>query len=158
MRGLIGFVLFLGLVFGWFGRVQRQVAEQEALVAELARDGIVVNGREPTQLCLALSLPLAPPSSRNWLSWLSLDWISRPIGFNAGTHLRDEDVPRAVKRLQRLGDVHEAQFHGGSLNGLRLFHIGKMRYRDLGPEQDTCTSNAYPVRAATPGSLRHTQP
>ena len=29
--------------------------------------------------------------------------------FNAGRHLRDEEVPRVVERLLRLGDVYEVQ-------------------------------------------------
>src|SRR5262245_10695511 len=56
VRSLIGVVLFLGLVFGWLARMQRQVAEQDALVAELARDRVVVNSQVPNWLCLALNL------------------------------------------------------------------------------------------------------
>jgi hypothetical protein len=36
--------------------------------------------------------------------------------------LADQDVFRIVERLRRLGDVHEVEFHEGSLNGLRLFY------------------------------------
>src|SRR5262249_45788388 len=55
MRDLIGAVLLLGLVFGWLARMHRQAVEREALVAELARDRVIVNSREPTLLCLVLS-------------------------------------------------------------------------------------------------------
>jgi hypothetical protein len=162
MRSLIGIVLFLGLAFGWLARMQRQVAEQDALVAELARDRVIVNSQVPNWLCLALNLPLDPGRSskwsRKWLSWLSPNWFSRPDGFNAGTHLRDEEVPRVVERLQRLGDVYEVQYHGGSLDGLRLFCIGKIDDRFLGPERDTCTFKAYPVSGATSGSLSSEHP
>jgi hypothetical protein len=162
MRRLIGIVLLLGLAFGWLARVQRQVAEQDALVAELARDRVVVNSQVPNWLCLALNLPLDPGRSskwsRKWLSWLSPNWFSRPDGFNAGTHLRDEEVPRVVERLQRLGDVYEVQYHGGSLDGLRLLRIGRFDYRELGPEQDTCTFKAYPASGVTSGSLPSEHP
>jgi hypothetical protein len=53
MRSLIGFVLFLGLSFGWLGWVQRPVLEQEILVAELARDRAV----EDTRPAFPSSLP-----------------------------------------------------------------------------------------------------
>jgi hypothetical protein len=158
MRSLIGIVLLLGLAFGWLARVQRQIAEQDALVAELARDRVIVNSQVPNWLCLALNSPLDPGRSsewsRKWLSWLSPNWFSRPDGFNAGRHLRDEEVPRVVQRLQRLGDVYEVQYHGGSLDGLRLFWIGRFDHRELGPERDTCTFKAYPVLGATSGSSR----
>jgi hypothetical protein len=157
MRSLIGIVLFLGLAFGWLARMQRQVAEQDALVAELARDRVVVNSQVPTWLCLAFNLPFDPGRSSKWLSWLSPSWFSRPDGFNAGTLLRDEEVPRVVERLQRLGDVYEVQYHGGSLDGLRLFCIGKIHY-PWGPERDTCTFKAYPVSGATSGSFRSEHP
>ena len=55
MRGLIGVVLLLGLIFGWLARMQREAVQREAVVAELARDRIVVNSREPTLLCLVLT-------------------------------------------------------------------------------------------------------
>ena len=162
MRSLIGIVLLLGLAFGWLARVQWQVAEQDALIAELARDRVIVNSQVPNWLCLALNLPLDPGRSskwsRKWLSWLSPNWFSRPDGFNAGRHLRDEEVPRVVERLQRLGDVYEVQYHGGSLDGLRLFCIGKIDYRELGPERDTCTFKAYPVSGGTSGPLRREHP
>ncbi len=157
MRSLLGIVLFLGLVFGWLARVQRQVVEQEAVVAELARDRVVVNSREPTPLCLVLtklrgSRNILPETPAKFEKWLSPGWFSRPLGFNAGK-LRDEDVPRVVERLQRLGDVREVEFHGGSLYGLRLFYIGKVPFGRLGPERDTCTFKAYPLSRAAHGSL-----
>jgi hypothetical protein len=162
MRSLIGLVLFFGLDFGWLVRVQRQVAEQDALIAALARDRVIVNSQVPNWLCLAFNLPLDPARSskwsRKWLSWLSPNWFSRPDGFNAGRHLQDEEVPRVVRLLQRLGDVYEVQYHGGSLDGLRLFCIGRLDYRELGPQRDTCTFKAYPVSGVSPGSLRSEQP
>jgi hypothetical protein len=76
----------------------------------------------------------------------------------AGRHLRDEDVPRVVERLQRLGDVLEVQYHGGSLDGLRLFCIGRFNDRELGPERDACTFKAYPASGARSGSSRSEHP
>ena len=55
MRGLIGVVLLLGLMFGWLTRIQREAVAREAVVAELARDGVGVNSREPTLLCLVIT-------------------------------------------------------------------------------------------------------
>jgi hypothetical protein len=162
MRSLIGVVLVLGLAFGWLARMRRQVAEQDALVAELARDRVIVNSQVPNWLCLALNLPTDPARSskwsRKWLGWLSPSWFSRPDGFNAGTHLRDEDVSRVVEGLKRLGDVTEIQYHGGSLDGLRLFCIGRFDPRELGPERDTCTFKVYPVSGATTVPLRSERP
>jgi hypothetical protein len=149
MRRLLGAVLLLGLVFGWLAGMQRQAVEREALVAELARDRVIVNSREPALLGLFLSKLLRertilPDTPARFSKWLSPGWFSRPVGFNAGRRLRNEDVPRLVERLRRLGDVHEVQFRGGSLNGLRLFYINKVPYSQLGPERDTCTFKAYP--------------
>jgi hypothetical protein len=162
MRSLVGIVLLIGLAFGWLARVQRQVAEQDALIAELARDRVIVNSQVPNWLCLALNLPLDPARSskwsRKWLSWLSPNWFSRPDGFNVGRHLRDEDVPRIVEWLQWLGDVYEVQYHGGSLDGLRLFCIGRIDFRELGPQRDTCTFKAYPIPGVASGSLRSENP
>jgi hypothetical protein len=158
MRSLLGIILFFGLVFGWLANAQRQVMEQDALVADLARSRVVVNSRVPNRLCLALDLHCDPGMSSKWLSWLSPGWLSRPDGFNAGTHLRDNEVTRVVERLQRLGDVYEVQFHGGSLDGLRLFNIGRIDYLSLGPKRDTCTFKAYPVSSATSSSLRSEHP
>src|SRR5262245_1260854 len=96
MRGLIGVVLLLGLVFGWLARMQREAVEREAIVAELARDRIRVNAREPTLLCLVLtklcgSRTIGPDSWATFGKWLGPGWFTRPVGFNAG-RLRDEDV------------------------------------------------------------------
>jgi hypothetical protein len=153
MRSLLGIVLFLGLVFGWLARLQRQALEREAVVAEMAHDRIIVNSREPTLLCLVLtklrgSRNILPETPAKFEKWLSPGWFSRPVGFNAGRRLRDEDVPHVVERMQRLGDVHEVQFRGGSLNGLRLFYIDKVPYGRLGPERETCTFKAYPALQA----------
>lgn len=139
----------LGLVFGWLARMQRQAVEREVLVAELARDHVVVNSRKPSLPCLVLSKLLGertilPDTPARFSGWLSPGWFSRPVGFNAGRRFRDEDVPRLVERLQRLGEVHEVQFRGGSLNGLRLFYIDKVPFSQLGPERGTCTFKAYP--------------
>jgi hypothetical protein len=157
MRGLIGVVLLFGLSFGWLARMQREAVEREAVVAELAHAHIVVNSREPTLLCLVLtklrgSRNILPETPAKFGKWLNAGWFSRPIGFNAG-RLRDEDVPRIVERLQRLGDVQEVEFHGRSLNGLRLFYIGKVPYGRLGPERDTCTFKAYPGSGAAAVAL-----
>jgi hypothetical protein len=157
MRGLIGIVLILGLFFGWLARMQREAVEREALVAELARDGVRVNAREPTLLCLVVtklrgSRNVLPETPAKFEKWLSPGWFSRPVGFNAG-RLRAEEVPRVVERLQRLGDVHEVEFHGGSLNGLRLFSIGKALSGWLGAERDTCTFREYPISKAASGSV-----
>jgi len=146
MRGLIAFVLVLGLLFGWVARMERQVRAREALVAELARERIYVGDHEPTYLCLIMMKVLDTHSrdvERRCGKWIGPGWLYVPNGFNAG-HLKDEKVPHVVERLQRLGDVHEVQYQGGSLDGLRLFYIGKIRYRDLGPERDTCTFKTYP--------------
>jgi hypothetical protein len=157
MRGLIGAVLLLGLFFGWLARMQRQAVEREAVVAELARDRVIVNRREPTLLCLVLSKLLRertilPDTPARFSRWVNPGWFSRPVGFNAGRRLRDEEVPRVVERLQRLGDVHEVQFRGSSLNGLRLFYIDKVPYYQLGPERDTCTFKTYTTSGVTSGS------
>jgi len=150
MRGLIGAILALGLFFGWLAHLRRQAVEREALVAELARERVILNSREPTQLCLVLSKlrgsqNILPETPEVFQRWLSPGWFSRPVGFNAGRRLKDDDVPRVVERLQRLGDVHEVQFPGSSLDGLRLFYIGKVRYASLGPERDTGTVKTYPA-------------
>jgi hypothetical protein len=160
MRGLIGAVLLLGLLFGWIARMQRQARERESLVAELAHDGIHVNSTDPTLLCLILMKVLATNSrdvEARCGKWIGPGWFYCLKGFNAG-HLKDERVPRVVERLHRLGDVHEVQFRGGSLDGLRLFYIGKIPYYQLGPERDTCMFKAYPASGATPGSLPSEHP
>lgn len=162
MRGLIGVVLLLGLVFGWLARMQQQALEREAVVSELARVRVGVNTREPTLLCLVLT---KLRGSTNNLSetpaafekWLSPGWFSYPVGFNA-SRLRNEGVSRVVERLRRLGDVHEVQFRGRSLNGLRLFYIGKVPYDQLGPEGGTCTVKVYPASGTTSGSLPSEHP
>jgi hypothetical protein len=111
-----------------------------------------------TWLCLALNLPVDPGRSRKWLKWFSPGWLSRPIGFNGGARLRDDDVRRVVERLQRLGDVHEVQIQGGSLNGLRLFYIGKVPRSELGSNRGNRTLKSYPVSAGASGSLASEQP
>ncbi len=163
MRRLIGSVLVLGLLFGWLARMRREALEREAVVAELARDHIIVNSRAPTLLCLVLtklrgSRNVLPETPAKFEKWLSPGWFSRPTGFNAGRQLWDDDVPRVVDRLQRLGQVHEVQFPGGSLNGLRLFFIDEVPYGRLGPERDTCTIKSYPTSAASAGSARGGNP
>ena len=55
MRGLIGSVLILGLLFGWLARMRAEALEREAVVAELASEHIIVNSRKPTLLCLVLT-------------------------------------------------------------------------------------------------------
>jgi hypothetical protein len=157
MRSLIGVVLVAGLFLGWLARMQREALDREAVVAELARDRVLVNSREPTLMCLILtklrgSRNILPETPAKFEKWLSPGWFSRPVGFNAG-RLRDQDVPGVVARLQRLGDVHEVEYHSSSLKGLRLFYIGKVPSGRLGPDRDTCTFKSYPVSRATPGSL-----
>lgn len=156
MRGLIGAVLLLGLTFGWLARMRREVFEREAVVTELTRRHVVVNSREPTLLCLVLtklrgSRNILPETPAKFEKWLSPGWFSHPVGFNGG-RLRDEDVPPVVELLRRLGDVHEVEFHGGSLNGLRLFYIGTVPYGRLRPEQDACTFKVHPASGASPDS------
>jgi hypothetical protein len=146
MRGLIAAVLLLGLVFGGIARMERKVSAREALVAELARDHLVVVDHEPTYLCLIMMKVLATHSrdvEARCGKWIGPGWFYFPRNFNAG-RLPDEKVPSVVERLQKLGEVHEVQYHGGSLDGLRLFYIGKIPFRDLGPHRDTCTIKAYP--------------
>jgi hypothetical protein len=148
MRSLVGVVLLFGLFFGWIARMHRQAVEREAVVAELARDRILVNSREPTLPCLVLAKLLhertiLPDTAARFSKWLSPGWFSRPRGFNAGRRFRDDEIPRLVAVMQRLGDVHEVRFQGGSLNGLRLFYIGKVPYGELGPERGTCTFKAH---------------
>ena len=150
MRGLIAAVLMLGLLFGWIARMERQVRAREALVAELARDRIIVNDHEPTYLCLIMMKVLDTHSrdvEARYGKWIGPGWFYFPRGFNAG-RLKDENLSRVVKQLQWLGDVHEVQYRGGSLDGLRLFYIGNRNipYRELGPERDTCTFTEFPRR------------
>lgn len=107
LRGLLILVLVLGLVFGWLARMRRQARDQERFIAELARDRIIVNHPEPTYLCLFLMKVLSTESRATEVrcsGWLGPGWFSRPRGFNAG-RLRDEQVPRVVERLGRLGTV-----------------------------------------------------
>jgi hypothetical protein len=163
MRALLGIVLFLGLVFGWLARMRRQAMEREAVVADLARDRVIVNSWEPTLLCLVVtklrgSRNILPETPAKLEKWISPGWLSRPVGFNAGRQLPDEAVPRVVERLRRLGDVHEVRFRGSSLNGLRLFYIDKIPYGRLGPERDTCTFKAYPAARVMSGSLPNEHP
>lgn len=143
MRGLIGAVLSVGLVFGGLVRMQRQAVEREAVVADLARAGVGVNSREPTLLCLVVtklrgSRNILPETPALFEKWISPGWFSRPVGFNA-SRLPEGGVPRVVERLQRLGTVYEVRFHGGSADGVKLFYIDRIPYGNLGPERDTCT-------------------
>jgi hypothetical protein len=152
MRGLIGGVLLLGLVFGWLARAQRAAVEQEAAVAELAQERVGLIGREPTLLCLVLAKltgapTILPDTPALFSKWISPGWFSRPVGFN-GFRVHQGNAPRVTALLRRLGDVHEVQFQ----RGLKLFYINKVRYRDLGPERATCTFKVYPAAAAPPGS------
>ena len=99
---------------------------------------------------------ILPDTPARFSKWLSPGWFSRPVGFNAGRRLRDEEIPRVVARLQRLGDVYEVQFRGGSLHGLRLFYIGTIPYYSLGTERDTFTIKAYPAAVSpAPLAARH---
>ena len=134
----------------------RTSKEREAVVAELARDRVLVNSREPTLLCLVVtklrgSRNILPETPAKFEKWVSPGWFSRPVGFNAGK-LRDQYVPRVVERLQRLGDVHEVEFHSGSLNGLRLFISARSRMAGSDwnetPARSRCTPCArrLPVR------------
>jgi hypothetical protein len=148
LRGLIGAVLVLGLVFGWVARMRREAGEREALVAELDRERIRVNHSEPTLLCLALMKVLSMSSVDTRIRcsrWLGPGWFYHPKGFNAG-HLHDEQVPHVVERLRRLGVVWEITYtRPPSLSGLKLFYIEyKVPYFSLGPERDTCRFERHP--------------
>jgi hypothetical protein len=134
-------ILLLGLALGGIAGMRRQAAEREALISEMKREHVMMNTGEPTLLCLALmkvlstdNLDVASRCSR----WLGPGWFARPVGFNAG-RLREEDVPRIVRKLVRFGTVHEVHFGGGSLAGLRLFYLGDVPYEQLGPERGHCT-------------------
>ncbi|MGE3819879.1 MAG: hypothetical protein AB7I30_10615 [Isosphaeraceae bacterium] len=158
IRGLIGVVLLLGVGFGSLARMRREAVQREALVAELARDRILVNSREPTLLCLVLtklrgSREILPGTPAAFESWLSPGWFSRPVGFNAG-RLPDAETPRVVERLRRLGDVHEVEFHGGSLNGLKLFYINRIPHYQFGPEGRARTFRSYPAAGSALGPSR----
>lgn len=157
MRGLIGVVLLLGLIFGWLARMRREAVEQEAVVAELTRDRVGVISREPTLLCLVLtklrgSRNILPETPAAFAKWLSPGWFSHPISFNA-SRLAEDGVPRVVERLQRLGTVHEVRFHGGSADGVKLFFIGEVRYGELGSERETCTFKVYPAWETSASAL-----
>lgn len=157
IRGLIGLVVLLGLVFGWLARMREEALEREAVVAELVSEHIIVNSRKPTLLCLVLaklrcSRNVLPETPAKFEKWLSPGWFSLPTGFNAGRQLRDDDVPRVVERLQRLGQVHEVQFQGGSLNALRLFFIDEVPRGRLGPKGETYTIKSYPPGRTGSGS------
>jgi hypothetical protein len=153
MRSLLGIVLFLGLVFGWLTRMQRQAIEREAIVTDLVNDWVRVESREPTLCWRAISMLLR---ERTVLigtqirlgKWLGLGWVSYPVSFSADNSLKDEAIPGVIKRLQLLGDVYEVQFHGGWQNGTRFFYLGTIPYGRLGPERETCTFRAYPASPA----------
>jgi hypothetical protein len=140
LRGLLGVVLVMGLIFGWVARLQRQAREREVLVAELARERIYVNSPEPTALCLFLMKVLSTGSVRvtdRCSKWLGPGWFSYPKGFNAG-RMKAEQVPAVVERLRGLGTVWEVEYTQPSLLGLRLFYIDRVPYQHLGPERSTC--------------------
>ena len=89
--------------------------------------GVRANSNEPTYLCLLTMKVLATDNidaEARLRGWIAPWWLNRPVGFNAGW-LKDERVPYVVERLNRIGTVNEVQFHGGSLDGLRLFYIGR---------------------------------
>ena len=67
-------------------------------------------------------------------------------------------MPRVVERLQQLGQVHEARFQGGSLNGLRLFFIDEVPRGRLGPDGETCTIKSYPPARTGYGSAHDAGP
>jgi hypothetical protein len=153
MRSLLGIVLFLGMVFGWLTRMQRQAIEREAIVTDLANDWVHVESRKPTLCWRAISMLLRGRTVRIGTQirlgmWLGLGWLSYPVSFSADNSLRDEAIPGVIKRLQLLGDVHEVQFHGGWQNGTRIFYLGTIHYDQLGPERETCTFKAYPALEA----------
>ena len=105
MRGLIAAVLVLGLVFGGIARMERQVRAREALVAELARDGIVVVDHQPTYLCLIMMKVLSTHSrdvEARCGQWIGPGWFYYPRSFNAG-HLKDEKVARVVELIETTG-------------------------------------------------------
>ncbi len=146
LRGLIGAVLLLGLFFGWIARVERKGRERAAIVNELAGVGVRVNSHEPTCLCLLTMKVLSTDNidaEARLRGWVAPWWLNRPVGFNAG-RLKEGRVPHVVQPLSRLGTVIEVHFHGGSLNGLRLFYIGKVPYGRLGPARETCTFTVHP--------------
>jgi len=138
-------VLVFGVALGYLVRLKQRAADWDALVAELARDRVVVNSHEPTLLCLVL-MKVFSTSSVNTASrcskWLGRGWFLRPVGFNAG-RLQEDQVPHIVERLQRLGTVHEVHFWRGSLKGLRLFYIQKIG--SIGPERQNCTFKEHPT-------------
>jgi hypothetical protein len=153
MRSLLGIVLFLGLVFGWLTRMQRQAIEREASVTDLANDWVHAESRDPTLSWRAISMVLRErtvliDTQISLGKWLGLGWLSYPVSFSADNSLSDEAVPGVMKRLQLLGDVYEVQFHGGWQNGTRFFYLGTIPYDRLGPERETCTFRAYPASPA----------
>jgi hypothetical protein len=143
-------VLVTGMVFGWLARVQRQGREVAGLVSDLSRERVIVNSREPTLLC-RVAMKVLSANDRDVEArlggWIGPWWFSRPVGFNAG-RLPEGKVPRLVERLQRLGTVHEVHYHAASLDGLRLFYIGKVPYGQLGPDGRTCTFRTFPAPGA----------
>jgi hypothetical protein len=147
LRGLLILILLLGLVFGWIARMQQQAREQEFLVADLARDRIIVNHPGPTLLCLILMKALAPDGrdiEARCARWLGPGWFSHPRGFNAG-RLKEEQVASVVERLRRLGTVWEETYTTPSLAGLKLFYIDQVPYNSLGPDGRTCIIRQHPT-------------
>jgi hypothetical protein len=145
MRGLIGAVLVLGLLFGWAARMQRQAREREVLVAELARERIYVNTADPTYLCLVAMKVLSTDSEAAKVRcsrWIGPGWFSLPGGFNAG-RLPEDRVPSVVERVGRLGAVWEVEYTRPPLTGLRLFYVDRVPYGQLGPEGETCRVTSH---------------
>ena len=145
LRGLIGLVLLLGLVFGLIAREGRRVGTQSAVVAAMRRMGINDAGHEPTYLCFA-AMKFFSTSNRDiearFSKWLDPAWFYRVQMFKVFKkrgRMSDAEVPAAVEQMSRLGVVKEVQYHDPSLQGLRLFYIDRIRYEELGPLRDTCT-------------------
>jgi hypothetical protein len=150
---MIGVVLLLGVVFGMIAREDRRVRTQAALIGELAQMGVYGDGR-PTLLCF-IAMKLHSTDSRSieakYAGWLDRGWFYRADHFNAGTRLKEEQVPVVVRLIGRFGPVKEVHYNEPpSLKGLRLFYVGEIPYHRLGVPKESCTFRDHTPDGATP--------
>ena len=150
LRGLIGLILALGLIFGLIAREARRVRTQSVAIADLASMGIGDAGHRPTLPCLIL-MKFYSTNNRaieaRFSRWVDPGWFYRVEWFNAG-RLEEERVPDAVKRLVRLGAVKEVRFNEPPLRGLRLFYIDPNGSYNLGVSEASCTFRDHPPTTA----------
>ena len=121
LKGLLATVLALTLVFGWVGCENRRAQQQPILVADLVGVGVQPQLEEPTSLGLLIKKRI--PDQERWVSErIGEGWLSRPTVFLC-TKLKDEQVPYAIERWQRLGTVREIHYQSPNLTAQGIDRI-----------------------------------